>query len=110
MLEAGCKGGTGPIHALRGGGEADEAVAAEPAISSSVMASWGVSSAIVDCVGILYPVRAWMPLKARVECCRAVVLLKGKSRSRKHFREVVEVTTGEGFNFTSSHLTQHPEG
>jgi hypothetical protein len=35
------------------GGEADEAVGAVPAISSSVMASWGDSSAIVGCMGVV---------------------------------------------------------
>lgn len=42
------------VNALRGG-KADEAGDAVPAISSSVMASWGFSSVIVQYAGAVLP-------------------------------------------------------
>ncbi len=43
------------VHAL-GGDEADEAAGVVPAISSSVMASWGVSSAISNRLKVFWVV------------------------------------------------------
>jgi len=64
------------------GDEADEAAGADPAVSSWLMASWDVSSAIVDWVGILYSVRTWMAFESSSR-----VLSKGSRGPGQHFRD-----------------------